>query len=78
MFSIMMSAFLDTNDPNLQTSTAYIDDLNEIHTHVNTGKIVPNLSNSFLFKVTYAVTIGLSFASNKSKVLHFSMTTCGK
>jgi hypothetical protein len=72
----MMSAILDADDPiNLQTSTAYVDDLNEIHADVNTGKIVPKLSDSFLFKATRAATIGLSFASDKSEVVHFSMAT---
>jgi hypothetical protein len=38
LFSIMMSAILDADDPiNLQTSTAYVDDLNEIHADVNVG-----------------------------------------
>jgi hypothetical protein len=76
LFSIMMSAILDADDPiNLQTSTAYVDDLNEIHADVNTGKIVPKLSDSFMFKATHAATIGLSFASDKSEVIHFSMAT---
>jgi hypothetical protein len=71
----MMSAILDANDPiNLQTSIAYVDDLNEIHTDLNTGKIVPKLSDSFLYKARYAATIGLSYASNKSEI-HFSMAT---
>jgi hypothetical protein len=72
----MMSAILDADDPiNLQTSTTYVDDLNEIHADVNTGKIVPKLSDSFLFKATRAATIGLSFSSDKSEVIHFSMAT---
>jgi hypothetical protein len=72
----MMSAILDADDPiNLQTSTAYIDDLNEIHADVNTGKIVPKLSDSFMFKATRAAKIGLSFASDKSEDIHFSMAT---
>jgi hypothetical protein len=72
----MMGAILDADDPiNLQTSTAYVDDLNEIHVDVNTGKIFPKLSNSFLFKATRAAKIGLSFASDKSEVIHFSMAT---
>jgi hypothetical protein len=55
LFSIMMSAILDADDPiNLQTSTAYVDDLNEIHADVNTGKIVPKLSDLFMFKATCA------------------------
>jgi hypothetical protein len=76
LFSIMMSAVLDADDPiNLQASTAYVDDLNEIHADVNTGKIVPKLSDLFMFKATCTATIGLSFASDKSEVIHFSMAT---
>jgi hypothetical protein len=72
----MMNAILDANDPvNLQACIAYVDDLNEIHADVNTSKIVPKLSNSFLFKATHTATIGLSFASEKSEVIHFSMAT---
>jgi hypothetical protein len=72
----MMSPILDAGDPiNLQTSIPYVDDLNEIHADVNTGKIVPKLSDSFMPKATRAATIGLSFASDKSEVIHVSMAT---
>jgi hypothetical protein len=74
LFSIIMSAILDANNPiKLQTSTACVNDINKIHVDINTSEIVPNLYDSFLFKAIRAAIIGLSFASDKSEVIHFSM-----
>jgi hypothetical protein len=45
----MMSAILDENDSiNLQISIAQVDDLDEIHADINTGKAFPTISNSKL------------------------------
>jgi ribonuclease HI len=74
LFSIMMSAVMDADDKaNLQTCTAYVDDLSEIYADKNIGPVMPVLSNSFNLKARRAAEIGLSFASDKSEVIHFSL-----
>jgi hypothetical protein len=61
LFSIMMSPVIDASDrANLQTSTAYVDDLNEIYTDTNIGQVILVLSNLFNFKARHAAVIGLS------------------
>jgi hypothetical protein len=70
----MMSAVMDADDKaNLQTCTAYVDDLSEIYADKNIGQVIPVLSNSFNLKARRAAEIGLSFASDKSEVIHFSL-----
>jgi hypothetical protein len=70
LFSIMMRPVREADDEaNLQTSTAYVDDLNEIYADTNTGRITPVLSNSFNLKARRAAEIGLSFASGKSEFI---------
>jgi hypothetical protein len=65
---------MDSDDKaNLQTCTAYVDDLNEIYADKNIGQVIPVLSNAFNLKAKCATEIGLSFASDKSEVIHFSL-----
>jgi hypothetical protein len=52
LFSIIMSAVIDADDKaNLQTCTAYVDDLNEIYADKNIGQVIPVLSNEFNLKL---------------------------
>jgi hypothetical protein len=75
----MMNAVMDADDQaNLQTSTAYVDDLNEIYADTNIGRVTQVLSNSFNLKARRAAEIGLSFASDKSEVIYFSLAARGK
>jgi hypothetical protein len=75
LFSIMMSAVMDAGDKaNLQTCTAYVDDLNEIYADKNIGQVIPVLSNALNLKARCAAEIGLSFASDKSEVIRFSLS----
>jgi ribonuclease HI len=69
---IMMSSVMDADDKaNLQTCTTYVNGLNEIYADKNIGQVIPVLSNAFNLKARRAAEIGLSFASNKSEVIHF-------
>jgi hypothetical protein len=70
----MMSAVMDAdNKANLQTCTAYVSDLSEIYADKNIGQVIPVLPNAFNLKARRAAKIGLSFASDKSEVIHFSL-----
>jgi hypothetical protein len=70
----MISAVMDVdNKANLQTCTAYVDDLSEIYGDKNIGQVIPVLSNPYNLKARCAVEIGLPFASDKSEVIHFSL-----
>jgi hypothetical protein len=63
LFSIMMSALMEGDNPkNLQTGTAYVDDLNEV-------------SDSFHYKLQRAKILGLAFAEDKSELIHFSLAS---
>jgi hypothetical protein len=79
LFSTMMSAVMDADDKaNLHTCTAYVDDLNGIYADKNIGQVIPVLSNAFNVKAKRAAEIRLSFASDKSEVIHFSLAACRK
>jgi ribonuclease HI len=73
LFSILISAILDyAHDHNLLSAIAYVDDITEPHADVNIGKVVPVLENSFKIKSEVAAMVGLSFAQEKSELIHFT------
>jgi hypothetical protein len=70
----MITIVLDADaKANLQTYTAYVDGLNEIYADKNIGQVIPVLSNAFNLKARCTAEIGLSFANDKSEVIHFSL-----
>jgi ribonuclease HI len=76
LFSIIFSAVMDGNETsNIQSASAYMDDMVETYADVNIGAVTPILSNSFMIKSQRAAKIGLKFAPEKSEVIHFSTKT---
>jgi ribonuclease HI len=73
LFVIVMSAILDIdNKLMLESISGYIDDMTEVYADKNIGIVTPVLSNSFMLKAQRAEVVGLSFAPEKSEVIHFS------
>jgi hypothetical protein len=51
----------------------YIDDMNESYADTNIGKVTPILTEVLEYKMKRAKALGLSFAPDKSEVMHLSM-----
>jgi hypothetical protein len=59
----MMSALMEGDNPkHSQTSTAYIDDLNEVIAQRQISAGIPLLSGSFHYKLQRGKILGLTFA----------------
>jgi hypothetical protein len=72
----MMSALMEGDNPkNLQTGTAYVDDLNEVIAQRQISAATPLLSDSFHYKLQRAKILGLAFAEDKSELIHFSLAS---
>jgi hypothetical protein len=63
------------NPKNLQTGTAYADDLNEVIAQRQISAVIPLLSDSFHYKLQRAKILGLAFAEDKSELIHFSLAS---
>ena len=69
-----MSAVMDGDEPqNLKSATAYVDDLHETAGKVSMEKVILDLTESFVYKRNRASMLGLSFAPDKSELIHFSL-----
>jgi hypothetical protein len=72
----MMGALMEGDNPKyFQTGTAYVGGLNEVVTQRQISAATPLLSNSFRYKLQRAKILRLTFAEDKSELIHFSLAS---
>jgi ribonuclease HI len=76
LFSIMMCTITHPGNRAPPTHVVtYVDDMNESYADTNIGKVTPVLTEGLEYKMKRAEALGLSFAPDKSEVMHLSMAT---
>jgi hypothetical protein len=76
LFPIMMCTITHPGNRAPPTHVVtYVNDMNESYADTDIGKVTPVLTEALEYKMKRAEAPGLSFAPDKSEVMHLSMAT---